>query len=283
MSTPNVSEPIVSSHFRRWAEEWRDKPADWWRVVLVLLAYLGGLVLVILLANLLLVPALKSSFGTVPSFYKELLEMSILGLSFALGSWGLLRARRALHGATPSLWAVSGAKFRWADVVLSDLVWWVLFLLAAAVTGLDDIRDRLMTYDITQWALLAVIALATFSIQATSEELAFRGYLLPLLASRASPIIAVLVSTTMFTVGHPGSGVYGTIGVAAFALMFSLCVLHTATVSYAAGAHVANNMAMFLLFPTVENDATTLLDLTQLVVALIIWFLWVRYRHARRH
>ena len=87
----------------------------------------------------------------------------------------------------------------------------------------------------------------------------------------------------MFTVGHPGSGVYGTIGVAAFALMFSLCVLHTATVSYAAGAHVANNMAMFLLFPTVENDATTLLDLTQLVVALIIWFLWVRYRHARRH
>lgn len=83
--------------------------------------------------------------------------------------------------------------------------------------------------------------------------------------------------------GHPGSGVYGTIGVAAFALVFSLCLLHTATVSYAAGAHVANNMAMFLLFPTVENDAATLLDLTQLVVALIIWFLWVRYRHARRH
>ena len=138
-------------------------------------------------------------------------------------------------------------------------------------------------FDIAQWALLAVIALAMFSIQATSEELAFRGYLLPLLASRASPIIAVLVSTTVFTVGHPGSGVYGTIGVAAFALMFSLCVLHTATVSYAAGAHVANNMAMFLLFPTVENDAATLLDLTQLIVALIIWFLWVRYRHARRH
>lgn len=150
------------------------------------------------------------------------------------------------------------------------------------MTGLEEIRERLLSYGIAQWLLLGVIAMVTIGIQATSEELIFRGYLLPSLASRLSIGVAVLLSTVLFTAGHPGSGVYGTLGVAAFAAVFALATLRTGTVSYTAGAHVANNLSMFLLYPSVENADATLLDLGLLSGSLVIWWLWVQRRESLR-
>jgi len=274
---------LASESFRHWAAAWRQCPTNGWRVALVLLSYVGGLVLVIMLANLLLTPALKSTLGPLSSYVRELVQMLILGAAFSLGLWAALRSQRALHGPTlPSLWAAPGVTARTRDALLSGLLWLLLFLLSSAMTGLEEIRERLLSYGIAQWLLLGVIAMVTIGIQATSEELIFRGYLLPSLASRLSIGVAVLLSTVLFTAGHPGSGVYGTLGVAAFAAVFALATLRTGTVSYTAGAHVANNLAMFLLYPSVENADATLLDLGLLSGSLVIWWLWVQRRESLR-
>ena len=275
---------LVSDSFRQWSVTWRDCPTNVWRIALVLAAYIGGLVLVILLANKMLIPLLKSAFGTVPPYAREIVQMLILGGSFSLGLWAAMRSQRVLHGPNiPSLWAAPDVRSRSRDALLSGLLWLVLFLLSSVVTGVDEVRERLLAYDLWQWLLLGAVAIVTIGIQATSEELIFRGYLLPSLASRLSIGVAVLLSVLLFTLGHPGSGIYGTLGVAAFAAVFALALLRTGTVSYTAGAHVANNFAMFLLYPSVENADATLLDLGLLSGSLVIWFLWVQRREAGRH
>ncbi|MBU3671168.1 MAG: CPBP family intramembrane metalloprotease [Sinobacteraceae bacterium] len=275
---------LIAESFSRWAAAWRDRPTNGWRIALVLLAYVGGLILVMVLANLLLIPALKSMLGTVTPYLRELVQLLILGAAFSTGLWAALRSQRALHGPrVPSLWAAPGVNARYADAVMSGVLWLLLFLLSSVITGVDEIRERLLTYSLAQWLLLGAVAVVTIGIQASSEELIFRGYLLPSLAARLSIGVTVLLSILLFTVGHPGSGIYGTLGVAAFAAVFALAVLKTGTVSYGAGAHVANNLAMFLLYPTVENADATPLDLALLSGSLVIWFLWVQRREAARH
>ncbi|MEN9788585.1 MAG: hypothetical protein RLZZ473_649 [Pseudomonadota bacterium] len=275
---------LVSNSFRQWPADWRDCPRQIWRTVLVLLAFAAGMVLVVVLANRLLIPALKSTFSTIPPYAREVAQILILGGAFGIGLWAAVRSKRLLHGPlSPSIWAAPGVRPRLSDALLSGALWLVLFLLSSVVTGLEEVRERLLAYDLWQWMLLGAVASVAIGVQATSEELIFRGYLLPSLASRLPIGIAALISVLLFVAGHPGSGIYGTLGVAVFAIVFTMAVLQTGTVSYTAGAHVANNFAMFLLYPSVENADATLLDLGLLSGSLVIWFLWVQRREAGRH
>jgi membrane protease YdiL (CAAX protease family) len=53
----------------------------------------------------------------------------------------------------------------------------------------------------------------------------------------------------------------GTLGVAMFAINFTLAMIRNGSTSFLAGVHVANNCAMFLLYPEASNDQATFVDL----------------------
>jgi len=81
----------------------------------------------------------------------------------------------------------------------------------------------------------------------------------------------------VFTVGHPQSGIYGTIGVALFSLLFSVSILRAGSISFAMGAHITNNLAMMLVFPEMSNADARAIDVAYLAASLLIWLAYVDY------
>lgn len=275
---------LINEHpgFAAWRQQWTDRPRRWWRVLIVFVAFVGGLVAVFLPANLWVLPWLKSSLPDASPFFKEIVRTLMVGLGFAVALLAFLGAKNRLHGSSPSVIAARPRDFRIPDAVVSGLLWLALFLVSnLAGYGPDEMLQRLGTYTVPQWLLLGLAMLVCIGIQATTEELVFRGYLLPLLASSMGVLAAALISMLVFTVGHPGSGVAGTLAVALFAAVAAFAVVRTGSVACSAGAHVSNNFAMFLLFPEATNDMNTFADLGALAVAALVWLAWVAYT-ARR-
>jgi len=274
----------LSEHpdFTAWRQAWRECPRQWWRVVLAVLAFFGGLVAAAVAANFLLLPVLKSAFPDAAPLFKELVGIFILGLSFLIALLSFLWAKEKLHGESPSILAFRRGSDWLRTALQSGGIWLALFLIAElALYGSGRLELRLATYEGAHWLLLGVAALVFVGVQAATEEFVFRGYLLPVLASTMSLLGASALTILVFVVGHPGSGLWGTLMVTVYAVVVTFAVIRTGSVSFGAGAHVANNLAMFLLFPGVENAENTPADATALVVACLIWLAWVEHNVRR--
>jgi uncharacterized protein len=264
--------------FKAWKAQWSSVPTDWWRIVLAVLAFLAGLVAIAALGHFAIIPLIKSTFPDISPLAKELVQFGVIGLQFVSGLMAFLFVKRLLHKQAPSVLASSAASFRGIDAVVSGALFLILALISAVVVdGVQPITDRIAEYPLSAWISLVLIALIAVGIQASTEEVVFRGYLLPVLASRMRVVTAVVIATVVFTVGHPQSGLYGTIGVALFSMLFSISILRAGSISFAMGAHVTNNMAMMLLFPEMSNADARLVDVVSLAASLMIWLAYVEY------
>ena len=269
--------------FKAWKAQWNSVPTDWWRIVLAVLAFLVGLVAIAALGQFAIIPFIKSTFPDISPLAKELVQFAVLGLQFVSGLMAFLFVKRLLHKQAPSVIATSSASFRVVDAVVSGALFLILVLISAVIAdGTQPIVERIAEYPPSAWISLVVIALITVGIQASAEEVVFRGYLLPVLASKMSVITAVVVATAVLTVGHPQSGIYGTIGVALFSLLFSISISRAGAISFAMGAHATNNTAMMLLFPQVSNADARAIGIAGLAVSLLIWLAYVEYMGRRR-
>jgi len=264
--------------FEAWKAQWHPVPSHWWRLVLAVLAFLAGLVAIGALGHFAIIPLVKSAFPDISPHGRELVQFGLIGLQFAGGLSAFLFVKRLLHKEAPSVLASSSASFRVIDTVMSGVLFLILaFISMVIIDGTQPIVERLAEHPPSAWISLVLIALIAVGIQASVEEVIFRGYLLPALASRMSVVTAVVVATVVFTVGHPQSGIFGTIGVALFSLLFSISILRAGSISFAMGAHVSNNMAMMLLFPEMSNADARLVDVASLAASLVIWLAYVEY------
>ena len=269
--------------FVTWREAWQACPRQWWRIALVFIAFFVGLTVVGLPASTIVIPWLKSSFPAVSPLLKELIQIVLVGLSFIAALLTFLWSMQHLHGKSPSVIASRRSNFRKSDALKSGIFWLILFVIGEVSTnGSGRILQRLETYELWQWLILSSTTLLCIGVQATTEEIIFRGYLLPVLASRVNLLAAIAISIFIFIAGHPGSGVWGTLAVTIFASTFTLATLRTGTLSFGAGAHVANNFAMFLLFPKVTNAQGTITDVAALAAACVIWMVWIEHTLRRR-
>lgn len=268
---------MESNSFRDWKIQWQSHPISWWRIPLVLLSYLIGLVAVAFFFKLVLIPWIKANWGKPEALAQELVGLTLLGIAFLCALLAMDWSKRKLHGDAPSLLASSKTLFRPVEALISGLIWFALFFVGVLLISRQELFERLEAYSTSEWLVLIMVALVTVSVQASSEEVVFRGYLIPALASRMNLFFAVFISCLIFTIGHPGSGLLGTTAVLLFSIVFSLSVLRSATISYAAGAHIANNFCQILLFPSNSNADGTLEELWVLSISLVIWIVWVNY------
>lgn len=106
------------------------------------------------------------------------------------------------------------------------------------------------------WAALALIGAALVALQASAEELTFRGYLMQQLAARCrSALVWAVIPSLIFGALHyapaPGDQPAYALSVAASAALFGLFCAYltwrTGGLGAAAGVHIANNLFAFLL------------------------------------
>ncbi|MEO1292586.1 MAG: CPBP family intramembrane glutamic endopeptidase [Pseudomonadota bacterium] len=239
-----------------------------WTLVLGLLALISSIIVFSIIGMALGVALAEPVFGiatdthdtlqgwmTLIEDHRILLFATLLGLASmipitALLLWSLhdrsfgslLGAGRGLHGRNLALGAA-------AAIVSSTLGMAVLH-----TTGIVSVTVQSLAQG---WWIIAVLFACLIPLQATAEEVVFRGYFLQGLANRFrhiswSPLIWIGLPAILFTAAHldPESegGYWPLIAIGGFALFATALVVITGGLSAAIGYHVANNLMALLVF-----------------------------------
>lgn len=276
----------------------------WWRpllaVVVAVLAYvvLANAVVLALVAVLRAtggpeaVARLSEALATDPLAASDPVVMLVtLGSIATMVPAVLLGATTVGRGAVGRLWSVEG-RLRWR--------WLACCLPAGAVfvavsTGLGAVVvPVLLGEPVTPgpvttppstllWSVLVVVLLVP--LQATGEELAFRGLGQQVLGAWvARPVVAVVVPTVGFALAHQYN-VWGVLDVAVFGVAAAWLTWRTGGLEAAIVAHVLNNVVLFLLlapFAGTESGDGSPLGLAVTLVAVPTYAALV-LRAARRH
>lgn len=206
-----------------------------------------------------------SARGAIDDLVSGATPAALFTLLFSfVGLWlGVWAAVRLMHGQ--NIWTVVSPEkaIRWRDFGIGLAVvagYLVLSLLSGLVAGLPMAERSDLT--LMQWAAAAAPVCVLVFIQASGEELLFRGYAMQQLAARfRNPLIWGLLPSLVFglihyTNGtHPDYSAYYVLATSLFALIMTVSVWRTGSLSMAMGLHTGNNVGN-LLFIGPDNVMT---------------------------
>ena len=263
--------------FESWTDSWHDEKGGWWRTLLVLAAYFAGLALGGL-ALIGLFNSVKRSLGGLPDWGKELVETGLIGAGFLCALVAFIAAKAMLHRGRPSVLHAPGMRLRIVLGFASAMLWLVLITGGEIVLGNGPaILERLTDLGAGPMLAIAGVSLFAFGVQSGSEEMVFRGYLLPRFSVWFGPVIAIFATTVLFTVVHFDPGIWGAASIFVFGLAMGISVVRLGTILPALGLHVANNAAMNVLMPTVDNSNLGTMDFIVYLVASVVWLAFVYF------
>lgn len=114
---------------------------------------------------------------------------------------------------------------------------------------------------LADWLVYLLPVAGLIALQASAEEVVFRGYLMQLLANRfASPLVWAAIPLLIFTIAHWDPEVQAHMLLAIFGSVFlfavaaTVLVVATGNLGAAMGYHVVNNIFAFLVFSPRGDD-----------------------------
>jgi uncharacterized protein len=223
------------------------------------------------------------------------LVVAVMLLTFA-GVWiGAFLAVRLLHGQRFSTLFAPDGRVRAGDL-LKGLAIAAAFALASVPAGMAVADPVATTMPAGEWLAYALALLALVFVQATAEELMFRGYLLQQLALRSrSPLVWAVIPSALFGALHWANAptrelaVYYVGATFIIGLALSALVWKTGSLWASIGLHVGFNTVgltiigtdgllsgtQLFLFP--EDDLLALMRIDLVVTALMLVFILSRW------
>lgn len=253
----------VTSPFRLWAESWRSEPGRCRGLVVTFLAFPSGIVIGSLgISTALSLAGLRAQSSQL---HDEIVNLLLIGAAFLIGILLFYATKSYIFRSRTTTFGKIGARAI-ATAIAGVIVWIAGFLAASVALGShDDFQARIQQYSIKEWGYLLLVIVASITVQATSEELVFRGYLLPRIAALTHPMAAVAISAAIFSVFHLTADVLSMAAVFAFGIATGISVLVTGNIAAAALFHVVLNVTSFSLTPAGEtvviNDVFFLVDI----------------------
>lgn len=237
-----------------WLHNTQNGNSKWWSwwlgLIVILLCYiiLGTIPAVVGAAMGLIT---LSADGSIAGGAADPLQFVLLMISPLMLFVGVWVAQRLVHRRTLTQLTTT-TTFRWSLVWQSMALWLGLNIVATVVEALLYPGRYEWSLDIAQWIVMAPLILLLIPIQASGEELMFRGYLLQAMARLwAQPVFLVLLSGVAFMLPHLGNPEMGKAlgGEIPMALNYFLMGVGTAWLSIrdngierAIGVHVVNNL-----------------------------------------
>ena len=285
--------------FSQLARSGRNGPARW-TVGLVLIGVcwllLGGVVSVLLLVVLGADPADPASAGPLPAYIA-------LNLPFVLLLAGLWLVVRGIHHRGLRSLVTPAARIDRRRLLEGFLGWTVLLAILAGVRALFDADGLALVFDPVRFLQFLPIVLVLTTLQATVEELLFRGHLLQgigLLTRRRW--VLVVATAVLFTLPHLGntevdSGFLpATLYYFAFGVVAATVTVWDNRSELAIGIHVATSLFGTLVVAFEESSLQTpaifssgslepwreLLEFAVMGAVFCAWTLRSARRHAPR-
>jgi len=255
---------------------------NWWRYVLtVIISFIGGnLVAGLVMVLILTVYSFFLASGGVTNIPNIIMEMIsspfillvLVGISYVLSFFFFYICLRFLHHK-PLLKVINAvSSMRWG-LLLKGLVLWFLIL---GLFSLPELIFNPGSYQVTfnpnTFSILLVLCLLAFPIQASFEEILFRGYLMQgfaLFSKRLSrvfesnwlskPWVPLLITSIAFGLVHfwNGTDLYMDMSIVSstfiIGLMLGVIALGDNGIETAMGIHIANNLYVSLLYNSTDS------------------------------
>ena len=184
--------------------------------------------------------------------------------SFVAMLVGLWLAVRYVHRRPFGTLVAPDAQLRWAQALRGALYWTACVVIASVVEWVVARPEYTYSLEPGRFLPLLPVVLVLTTIQASSEEFLFRGYLLQgtgLLTRR--PVVLTAVNGLLFAVPHLGNPEIGS-GFALLATYYflfgafaTLVTLRAGSLHLVIGLHVANNLMGALVVGPPNSALTT--------------------------
>lgn len=271
----------------------------WWKPIVTGLIALGIFIgftivlVVLLLVSTLVIPEVRPAItklittGTIDNSLPVILAFSLSSIAVILPS--VLLARLAM-GPRPVglLWSIAGRmRWRWmARLMLPVVIAYGVSTLFSVVLLPLLTGERIPSAAVssTTW-IVVIVAVLLVPLQATAEEIFFRGYLAQTIGGWLKhPLFAILLPVPLFTIGHQYD-VWGLIDVSVFAVVAGWLAWRTGGLEASIVAHVVNNTVIFVIgaFGLVDVNSKTGSGLEVVISALTLaLYSWLVLRAAKR-
>jgi membrane protease YdiL (CAAX protease family) len=235
--------------------------------------------------------AITNSMGFLNKYVSPLVNYIFTNLSIFCMLFGVFVAVKFIHYRPFTSLITTKSKIQWKRFLTGFFVYGILLLLGTAVDYFISPETYSITFDASKfWIALPIILIMT-PIQASTEELVFRGYVIQGFGIKIkNGIILSIISGAIFTLPHLMNpeiyasselGVFSTICMIlnyfAIGTVLALVTIKTNSLEVAMGAHSVNNLICFLLvgypdgvLPTNTIFYTTKFEPVSSLVSVII-------------
>jgi membrane protease YdiL (CAAX protease family) len=210
---------------------------------------LGIVILLFVMTYLLTMGVVDLNF-IVGSFTSDPLTfMLFIGLTYVISMVFFYIGVRYIHKRKFLSIITIESRFNWKRLFKGGLVWLVLLTVGLIISLILEPSSIEFNFNLTPFILMFVLCLLIFPIQASFEELFFRGYLMQgfgLLTKK--PVVLLIITSLIFSLPHYFNGSYTTLSVdivlQAFILGLTLgiIVLGENGLETAMGVHIFNNI-----------------------------------------
>jgi membrane protease YdiL (CAAX protease family) len=250
---------------------------EWWRYIITVLIVL--LTQVLFTVPLLIVTGLSGTFDFKLLGINQNIGLMLLLIPSVTGFFALFLMMVYFHKQKPGNVFSAAGKLRWNRLFTGAAVWLILLIIAELVASRIHPGNYEFHYDAVNFIPLVFIVLILIPLQAGSEELLFRSYLMQgtglLFHSR---IIALLITSIAFGLLHslnPEVKEFGfwtsMVYYIGFGLIGALLVIMDNGIELTIGVHTINNIfgCLFVTYDSSVLQTAALWKLKKIDITLM--------------
>ncbi|MEN6293042.1 MAG: type II CAAX endopeptidase family protein [Methanobacterium sp.] len=152
------------------------------------------------------------------------------------------------------------SRINWVRMIKGAVLWFLILGMLTLIFYLINPASYKVTFNPSTFGLLLILSLITFPIQASFEEVFFRGYLMQgvgLLSKK--PILPLLATSFLFGLGHIMNGtgmtlsIFPLIETVIIGIALGIITLGEGGIETAIGIHVINNLYAVLVVSTPDG------------------------------
>ncbi len=253
-----------------------DKKREWWKYITVLVLSLlvgqlvGAIPLIIVVVSFIVkYPELAHTIKDVSDIYSVGIDsnllLALMLLPFVVSMLVLFVLIKPFHKRGVRTLFTGSSKIRWKRFFVGALVWLMLLLADFALSYSLNPQDFVLNFNANSFLVLFLVAIVLIPIQASTEEILFRGYLAQGVAAvTKNKIWVIIIPSIIFGLLHAANPEISEYGFwltmpqyIIFGLLFGLISVLDNGIEIAMGAHSINNLFLSLIITSKSSALQT--------------------------
>lgn len=226
----------------------------WRYIITTTITWVGAFILALITLLFILIVAYVLGAKTfvdqlVSGSISALVMISVFGIYYLSAFLLFYLCMRLIHHKKLMPLINTHSKIKWIKILKGALLWFAILLIISLLDYLIDPANTIVSFDPNQFIILLILSLIIFPIQASFEEIFFRGYLMQGFGSLSTlPFIPLVTTSIIFAIFHYFNGATPLMGIIIVIQTFfigitlGIIALGENRLETAMGVHIAQNI-----------------------------------------